>query len=104
MHCIGLALKLKPGAYDEYKRRHDELWPELAKMMKDNGISMAIYRFNDYLFVHGTAATADAWDRCDQDPITPRWNEYMSDVLETDDGGNLVVHSLPPAFVFGQYQ
>ena len=104
MHCIGLALKLKPGAYEEYKRRHDELWPELAQMMSDNGISMTIYRFNEYLFVHGVAETPEAWDRCDQDPVTSRWNKYMADVLETDNDGNIVVHSLPLAFAFGQYK
>ena len=72
--------------------------------MTDNGISTTIYRFNEYLFVHGVAETAEAWDRCAQDPVTPRGNKYMADVLETDSDGNIIVHSLPLAFAFGQYQ
>jgi len=104
MHCNGLALKLKPGAYEEYKRRHDELWPELAQLMADKGVSTTIYRFNEYLFVHEVAETAVDFDRCEEDPITPRWNKYMADVLETDSDGNIIVHSLPLAFAFGQYQ
>ena len=32
-------MKLKPGCEDEYKRRHDELWPELARELKAAGIS-----------------------------------------------------------------
>jgi len=32
-------MKLRPGAAAEYKRRHDELWPELAAELKAAGIS-----------------------------------------------------------------
>ena len=57
MHTVGTAMRLKPDCYDEYKRRHDELWPELAKIMDDNGVSMAIYRHGEELFLFGTAAS-----------------------------------------------
>ena len=32
-------MKLKPGFAAEYKKRHDEIWPELAALLKANGIS-----------------------------------------------------------------
>ena len=50
MKAVGQALKLRPGCYDEYKKRHDELWPELADVMRSHGVNMAIYRFEDTLF------------------------------------------------------
>ena len=31
-------MKLKPGTVDEYKRRHDEIWPELAQLLREAGI------------------------------------------------------------------
>ena len=31
-------MKLKPGNVDEYKRRHDEIWPELAQLLREAGI------------------------------------------------------------------
>ena len=31
-------MKLKPGNVDEYKKRHDEIWPELAQLLRDSGI------------------------------------------------------------------
>ncbi len=98
---IGQVLKLKPGCYDEYKRRHDDLWPELSEAMAANGLSMIVYRFDDYLFVHGTAPSNEAWDEMAAHPVTPRWNQFMTDVLETDDRGNLIRQVLPPAFAFG---
>ncbi len=31
-------MKLKPGNVDEYKRRHDEIWPELTQLLREAGI------------------------------------------------------------------
>ena len=32
-------MKLNPGQAEEYKKRHDEIWPELQQLLKGNGIS-----------------------------------------------------------------
>ena len=32
-------MKLKPGVVAEYKKRHDEIWPELAQALRDAGVS-----------------------------------------------------------------
>jgi L-rhamnose mutarotase len=32
-------MKLKPGVVAEYKKRHDEIWPELAAELKAAGVS-----------------------------------------------------------------
>ena len=32
-------MQLHPGFIDEYKKRHDELWPELKALLKESGIS-----------------------------------------------------------------
>jgi L-rhamnose mutarotase len=32
-------MQLKPGFEAEYRKRHDEIWPELAKALKDAGVS-----------------------------------------------------------------
>ncbi len=101
MKSIGMAMKLRPGCYDEYKRRHDNLWPELAVAMRGRGISMVIYRHEDHLFVYGTAPSEQAWTEMNGDAIAPRWNKYMAEVLETDDAGNIVFIPLTQAFAFG---
>ena len=31
-------MKLNPGMEDEYRRRHDEIWPELAELLKNAGV------------------------------------------------------------------
>lgn len=39
MQKVAFKMKLKPGFEQEYQKRHDEIWPELAQLLKDNGIS-----------------------------------------------------------------
>ena len=37
MRCA-FKMKLKPGFEAEYQKRHNEIWPELVKMLKDSGV------------------------------------------------------------------
>ena len=39
MHRLGFKMKLHAGKAEEYKRRHDELWPELGQFLKDSTVS-----------------------------------------------------------------
>ena len=73
---------------------------DLAAAMRSRGISMVIYRHEDHLFVYGTAPSDQAWAEMNRDPITPRWNKYMAEVLETDNDGNIVFIPLDQAFAF----
>ncbi len=38
MHRIAFKMKLFKGKEDEYKKRHDEIWPELKSLLKTTGI------------------------------------------------------------------
>ena len=104
MYTIGLALTLRPEKYDAYKQAHDELWPELAKGMRDNDVSMAIYRDEDRLFVFAAAPSEAHWQRSRQDPILAEWDNSMTEFLETDSAGRLAFTLLPKAFGFGEFR
>ncbi|NLA92472.1 MAG: L-rhamnose mutarotase, partial [Spirochaetales bacterium] len=39
MERVAFIMQLKEGSLEEYKRRHDEIWPELSKLIKEAGIS-----------------------------------------------------------------
>ena len=38
MNRFAFKMKLKPGFEAEYKKRHDEIWPELLKELSDSGV------------------------------------------------------------------
>lgn len=104
MKSIGLVLKLRPGCYEEYKKRHDELWPELSVVMKSVGVSMVIYRHEDLLFVHERFPSQQACDQLSAHPVTARWNLSMGEVLEADDRGAAIATVIPLAFSFGEFK
>ena len=75
---------LKPGMKAEYKRRHDEIWPEMVELLKNAGIkNYTIWNVGDELFGYyecekglDYAAKVQA-----ESPIVDKWNEYMKDVM-----------------------
>ncbi|MDY3278996.1 MAG: L-rhamnose mutarotase [Eubacteriales bacterium] len=75
---------LKPGMKEEYKRRHDAIWPEMVALLKAAGIrNYTIWNVGDELFGYyecekglDYAASVQA-----ESPIVDKWNQYMDDVM-----------------------
>ena len=104
MFSIGFAMTLRFGAYAEYKRAHDDPWPELLADMEAKGISMAIFRDGDRLFVHAVAATEGDWEHNRDTPALAKWHTYMATLLQTDAQGKIAVEPLPEAFAHGLFR
>jgi L-rhamnose mutarotase len=103
MFTIGLAMSLRAGAYEKYKLAHEQLWPELAVGMRENQISMAIYRDGERLFLFATAPTREHWERSRTDPVLARWDGQMAELLETNSRGQIAFSVLPKALGFGDF-
>ena len=77
--------KIKKGKKAEYIKRHDEIWPELVKVLKEAGIcNYTIWADGNTLFGYyecekgvDFAAKTQA-----ESPVVDKWNEYMKDVME----------------------
>ena len=104
MYKIGIAMKLRPGAYPGYKKHHDELWPDIAKSMSDNDVSMIIYRHGDTLFLHATAPTEADWLKSREVPILEDWQALMAEFLVDDGMGAVQAEELEISFEFGDYK
>src|SRR5215813_13989848 len=51
-YCLTLDLKDDPKLIAEYKRYHEEIWPEITKSIKDSGIEdMEIYVLGTRMFM-----------------------------------------------------
>ena len=78
------SMKLKPGLAEEYKRRHDQIWPEMRAALTEAGFrDYAIFRRDDLLF--GTFASDDLQDtlvRLRGSETAARWRDYMADAVE----------------------
>ena len=103
MFTLGLAMTLRPGAYAQYKLAHDQLWPELAAGMRENQISMTIYRDGDRLFLFAAAPTREHWERSRKDPVLARWDARIAQLVQTDNRGQIAFNDLPKVFGFGDF-
>ena len=87
MRRAAFKMKLKPGQAEEYKKRHDEIWPELKKLLKDNGINDYSIFFDEetnILFaVQKQDGSGSSQDLGSTD-IVKKWWAYMASVMETN--------------------
>ena len=77
-------MKLKPGNEAIYKRKHDEIWPEMLALMRRDGVrNFSIYRYGLTLFAYQERDTPPKeGERVD--PIVWRWWEMMAPFMETN--------------------
>ncbi|MCH7404349.1 L-rhamnose mutarotase [Belliella aquatica] len=98
---IAFRMKIKPGAEAEYKKRHDEIWPELRDLLKDSGVvnySIFLDRETSTLFavqeVTGESGSQDLGNTA----IVQKWWAYMADIMDTHEDHSPV--SVPLEEVF----
>ena len=75
------------GDIAEYKRRHDEIWPEMKALLKEAGIcNYSIWNVGDELFgYYECEMGADYAARVQgESEVVRRWDEYMKDILELE--------------------
>jgi L-rhamnose mutarotase len=101
MEQIAFLMRLKPGREQEYRRRHDEIWPELKAALTQAGI-------RDYsLFLDEVTLTVFAVLRLTPDntrdslptlPIMRRWWNSMAELMEVDPTNKPLDRVLTPVF------
>ncbi len=101
MEKHAFTMQLNPGQAAEYKRRHDEIWPELVALLKDAGISDYSIHLDPETHVlfgvlwrtedHGMDALPGA-------EVMQRWWAHMADIMQTHPNNEPVVKTLQPLF------
>lgn len=86
MGKIATRMQLKPGQLDEYRRRHDALWPELEALLREAGIEdYSIHHDPDTnaLFAVMWCRTPERLDALPDHPVMRRWWAFMAPLMET---------------------
>lgn len=87
MERIAFVIELEPGADPvEYKRRHDEIWPEMLAALRGAGIhNYSIFRHGEVLFAYLECEDFARMARTlATDPINARWQEYMRGMIAVE--------------------
>jgi L-rhamnose mutarotase len=87
MEKYAFKMLLNTGMEAEYKKRHDEVWPELVALLKAAGVvdySIHLDRETHILFGVLWRSKNHAMDRLPLEPVMQRWWAHMADVMATD--------------------
>ncbi len=80
-------MKLHVGHADEYRRRHDAIWPELKNLLSENGIrdySIFIDEQTHDLFGILEIDNPKKLNALSAEPVMKKWWYYMKDIMETN--------------------
>lgn len=101
MARVAFRMQLFPGKEEEYKYRHDAIWPELVELLKQTGISnYSIFLEPKSLGLFGVLDASDpaALDNLPSNPVMQKWWAYMKDIMESNPDNSPV--SIPLQEVF----
>ncbi len=102
MKRFAFKMFLKPGCEKEYAKRHAAIWPELVKMIKEQGVgNYSIFwdKETNILFAYQECSgEGNSQDTTDVDPITQKWWDMMADIMEVNPDNSPVTIPIEEVF------
>lgn len=84
---VAFRMQVHAGQEDEYRRRHDAIWPELVALLREAGV-VEYHIFLDEpsraLFAVLTRRDDHTLDDLRQHPVMQRWWAMMADIMDTN--------------------
>lgn len=94
-------MKLNPGMAEEYKRRHDEIWPQLVDLLHQAGVS----DYSIFLDEETNTLFGVMWRRSDHGlaelpahPVMQTWWKHMADIMQTNPNNEPLAQDLRLVF------
>jgi L-rhamnose mutarotase len=101
MERVAFKMHLEKGMREEYKKRHDAIWPELKQLLKDAGIneySIFLDEETDTLFAFQKVTEGSGSQDLGQNELVQKWWKFMADIMKTNPDNSPV--SVPLEEVF----
>ncbi len=89
------------GQEDEYARRHNPIWQELADTLTAHGVSnysIFLDRQTGDLFAYAEIESEEQWSAIAATDVCRRWWQYMSDVMPSKPDGEPISSQLDEVF------
>ena len=94
-------MQLHSGMAEEYKRRHDALWPELKELLGQAGIlDYSIFLDEESNMLVGVLRMEkpEKLDLLSEEAIMKKWWDYMKDIMDTHPDGSPISQPLKEVF------
>ncbi|MEZ5104820.1 MAG: L-rhamnose mutarotase [Draconibacterium sp.] len=101
MKRLAFKMYLNEGQKEEYKKRHDEIWPELKHLLKEAGISeysIFLDEETNTLFAFQKVLVEGGSQNLGETEIVRKWWKYMADIMKTNPDNSPVSVSLNEVF------
>lgn len=101
MKRLAFKMYLKEGQKEEYKRRHDEIWPKLKQLLHDAGIreySIFLDEETNTLFAFQKITGEGGSQQLSDNEIIQRWWKYMADIMKVNTDNSPVSIELTEVF------
>jgi L-rhamnose mutarotase len=94
-------MHLRAGCEEEYRRRHNPIWPEMAAALKARGAknySIFLHRETNQLFGYVEIDDETQWSSMAQTDVCRRWWAYMAPLMATNPDHSPVTQDLAEVF------
>ena len=87
MKRVGFVLKVKQDKIEEYKKRHQQVWPDMQQALRDTGWHNYSLFMRDDGLLFGYFETPEslqaAQARMVEQEVNTRWQEFMAPFFES---------------------
>lgn len=101
MERLAFKMYLNEGQKDVYKKRHNEIWPELTKLLKDSGVSEYSIFFDEEtntLFAFQKVSEKGGSQDLGKTEIVKKWWEFMADIMKVNPDNSPISTKLEEVF------
>ena len=98
-------MQVHQGQVAEYRRRHDEVWPELVAVLQDADVlaySIFFHPETLQLFAYVEMESEERWEAIANTEVCRRWWAYMRDIMDTNPDFSPKSIALQEVFRFDQ--
>lgn len=102
VETVAFRMDMNPGEAVEYRRRHDEIWPDLVDELRARGVldyRIFLDPVTSHLFAVMTRRTDHDLDSLPQTEVMQRWWAMMGDIMAANPDNSPVQVPLAEMFV-----
>jgi L-rhamnose mutarotase len=94
-------MSVHPGRADEYKTRHNPIWPELQQVLQEHGVrnySIFLDPRTNQLFAYAEIRSEEEWASIAATEVCRRWWAHMKDLMPSHPDHSPVARDLTEVF------
>ena len=94
-------MSVNSDCFEEYKIRHDQIWPELVETLRSHGArnySIFLNEETGDLFAYVEIKDQQSWDKVADTEVCQKWWRFMKDIMPTNDDFSPVSKELKNVF------